>query len=166
MTTTTTTPIQPAPGTAPIGRWLLTAVPDAWIFVPGFGLRSTAQTPTPASLLLTEDVLPGGTKLAPYLQSQNKLLAQTYPLTQIAGPAPAPLPIADDAQMLILKHPSPTSGDLFQIQTYALLGRWIGILTLTSTPQELPSARAAMNLVLATLQILPEPPPPPPTPSA
>jgi hypothetical protein len=159
------TPPQPAPGTAPIGRWLLTAVPDAWTFVPGFGLRSPSPTPSPASLLLTEDVLPGGTKLAPYLQSQNKLLALTYPLTQIAGPAPAQVPGAGDAQMLILKHPASTGGDVFQIQTYALAGRWIGIVTLTSTPQELPSARVAMNEVLAGLQILPEPPTPPANPS-
>ena len=148
--------LQPAPGTAPIGRWLLTVVPVGWGFVPGYGLRSTTNTPAPSSLLFSEDVLPAGDKLDPYMQSQHKMLAQTYPMTQIAGPADAQVPGADHAQLLILKHPATGGGDVFQIQTYALFARWIGIVTLTSTPQEIAASRSAMNQVIAGLHILPE----------
>jgi hypothetical protein len=148
--------LQPAPGTAPIGRWLLTVVPVGWGFVAGYGLRSTATTPIPSSLLFTEDILPAGDKLDPYTQAQNKMLAQTYPMAQVAGPAEAKVPGADQAQLLILKHPATGGGDVFQIQTYALSARWIGIVTLTAAPQEITAARSAMNEVVAGLRILPE----------
>jgi hypothetical protein len=127
-----------------------------WGFVAGYGLRSTTSTPTPSSLLLTEDVLPAGDKLDPYTQAQHTMLAQTYPMTQIAGPADAQVPGADQAQLLILKHPTTGGGDVFQIQTYALSARWIGIVTLTAIPQEIAAARSAMNEVIAGLHILPE----------
>lgn len=147
---------QPAPGTAPIGRWVLTVVPVGWVFVSGYGLRSTTSTPTPSSLLFTEDVLPAGDNLDPYMQAQSKMLAQTYPTTQIAGPADAQVPGADRAQLLILKHPATSGGDVFQIQTYVLSTRWVGIVTLTATPQQIATARSAMNEVIAGLHILPE----------
>jgi hypothetical protein len=147
---------QPAAGTVAISRWIITTVPPGWGFIPGYGLRSLANTPNPPSLLLSEDVLPGGDKLAPYLQSQNTLLAKTFPLAQIVGPAEGKLTGADEVQMLILKHQGPNGGVFLQVQTYARCIRWIGIVTLTATADDLPNARAAMNDILAGLRIAPE----------
>jgi hypothetical protein len=154
--------LQSAPGSSPVGRWLITATPSGWAFLPGYGLREEAPTASPSSLLLSEDRLPGGDRLAPYVQSQNDLIAKNYPLTQIAGPAAASIHGTQEAQMLLLKHRGSDGSTFFQIQTYALLGKWIGIVTLTATEPNIGTARTAMNAVLAGLRVLPEPSSPPP----
>jgi hypothetical protein len=87
----------------------------------------------PANIRLSEDILPAGKLLAPYLVAQKTLFERTFADPKIAGPRVIAFPGADEAALLFLKIGQCEGGPgVIQAQTYVRRERWIGIVTFTA----------------------------------
>src|SRR4051794_18509444 len=87
-----------------VGRWGVTHIPKGWEFAQDFGIREWEATPHAANIRLSEDLLPAGKLLAPYLVAQKTLLGRTFADPKIAGASVIAFPGAEEAALLFLKH--------------------------------------------------------------
>lgn len=137
-----------------VGRWGVSFVPDGWERAPGFGIHRLEGSRQAANIRLSEDTLPAGNALAPYLVAQKTLIERMFANPTIAGPTVIAFPGADEAALLFLKHceveGSPT---IIQAQTYVRRERWIGIVTLTAAGENLPRFKDIYQSFVAHLRI-------------
>lgn len=141
---------------ARIGRWIVPAIPYGWAWIPGFGIQQ-AQVPQPSNVFLKEDELLAGNQLALYIQAQITLMNRTFLDPAIAGPAPLVYPGATEAALLMIKHqPNAQAQQVFQVQHYIRVGRWIGIATLTTLATELLKVRGDFEQFMKQLKVDPE----------
>jgi hypothetical protein len=116
-----------------VGRWGVTHVPEGWQFAHDFGIRRADAAGLGANIRLSEDILPAGKLLAPYLAAQKTLFGRTFADPKIAGPNMITFPGADEAALLFLKHRELEAAPaVIQAQTYVRCERWIGIVTFTA----------------------------------
>ena len=116
-----------------VGRWGVTSVPGGWEFAQDFGVRQKEGGLHPANIRLSEDILPAGKLLAPYLVAQKTLFGRAFADPEIAGPSMIAFPGADEAALLFLKHGALGGAlPIIQAQTYVRRERWIGIVTFTA----------------------------------
>jgi hypothetical protein len=117
-----------------VGRWGVTHVPEGWEFADDFGIRTMEAAAPAANIRLSEDTLPAGKILAPYLVAQKTLIGRMFAGPKIAGPSVIAFPGADEAALLFLKHRELDGAPpIIQAQTYVLRENWIGIVTFTAT---------------------------------
>lgn len=141
---------------ARIGRWIVPAIPYGWTWIPGFGIQQ-AQGAPPSNVFLKEDELLAGNQLELYIRAQITLMKRTFLDPVIAGPAPLVYPGATEAALLMLKHqPNEQAQQVFQVQHYIRVGRWIGIATLTTLSTELLKVRGDFEQFMKQLKIDPE----------
>lgn len=116
-----------------VGRWRVSFVPDGWELVSGFGIRRLEGGRQLANIRLSEDRLPAGKILAPYVGAQMTLFHRSFADPKIAGPSVITFPGADEAALLFLKHGELEGAPpIIQAQTYVRRERWIGIVTFTA----------------------------------
>lgn len=116
-----------------VGRLGVTYVPDGWEFAHDFGIRKAEGGPQAANIGLSEDILPAGKLLGPYLVAQKTLIGRMFADPKIAGPSVIAFPGADEAALLFLKHGELEGAPpVIQAQTYVRRERWIGIVTFTA----------------------------------
>ncbi len=140
-----------------IGRWILSSVPASWFYVPGFGLRHNSPYPT-SNITVKEDVLLAGNKLQPYVDAQITILKRTYLDPSFAGPQPIKLLAQAEETMLLLIRHQPLNGvSVMQVQTYARVANWLGIITLTTVEQSVTSLRRDYEQFVQSLAIASEP---------
>ncbi|MBT9330210.1 hypothetical protein [Paracidobacterium acidisoli] len=145
-----------ATGTGHIGRWIVTAIPYGWTWVPGFGIQRSGETIIPGNVYLREDELLVGNQLVLYVQAQITLMKQSFRDAMIAGPLLTPFPGAEEAAMLMLKHQPMNQVSVLQVQQYVRVASWIGIVTLTTIESELLRIRPDFDQFLKLLQIAAE----------
>jgi hypothetical protein len=144
---------------ARIGRWIIPAIPFGWAWIPDFGIQRTGENVPPSNVHLKEDELLAGDQLALYIQAQITIMKRTFADPTIAGPAPLVFPGATEAALLMLKHQPMNQMQVFQVQHYIRINRWIGIATLTTLESELLKVRKDFDQFMKLLQIAPEPEP-------
>jgi hypothetical protein len=142
-------------GAARIGRWIIPAIPFGWTWIPGFGIQRTGENVPPSNVHLKEDELLAG-DLALYAQAQITLMKRTFADPMIAGPAPLEFPGATEAALLMLKHQPMSGTQVFQVQHYIRMGRWIGIATLTTLESELLRVRKDFDQFMKLIRIEPD----------
>jgi hypothetical protein len=142
---------------ARIGRWIIPAIPFGWTWIPGFGIQQSVQGGVPSNVFLKEDELLAGNQLALYIQAQVTIMKRTFLDPTIAGPAPLEYPGATEAALLMLKHQPMNQMQVFQVQHYIRINRWIGIATLTTLESELLKVRKDFDQFMKLLKIEPEP---------
>ncbi len=147
---------------ARIGRWIISAVPGGWFFVPDFGLRHNSPYPT-SNITVKDDILLAGDKLEPYIQAQITILRRTYLNPAIAGPQTSGSlrTEVDESMLLLIRHQPVNGTGVMQVQTYVRLAAWLGIITLTTTDRNLQRNRPDYERFVASLKIAPETPPEP-----
>jgi hypothetical protein len=137
-----------------VGRWGVSFVPDGWELVSGFGIRRLEGGRQLANIRLSEDILPAGKILAPYVGAQMTLFHRSFADPKIAGPSVITFPGADEAALLFLKHGELEGAPpVIQVQTYVRRERWIGIVTFTATAKSFPSLKSNYQSFAAGLQI-------------
>ena len=141
---------------ARIGRWVISAVPFGWTWIPNFGVQKQAEGVVPSNIYLREDVLLAGNQLALYVQAQITIMKRTFVDPVIAGPAPTQFPGADEAALLMIKHQPSQGATVFQVQHYVRSGKWIGIATLTTLETELLKVRPDFDQFMKFVTIQPE----------
>lgn len=143
-------------GAARIGRWVVSAIPQGWSWIAGFGIQQIVQSGPPSNVYLKEDELLAGDQLALYIQAQITIMKRTFLDPVIAGPAPLEYRGATEAALLMLKHQPVNQTRVFQVQHYIRMERWIGIATLTTLETELLKVRKDFEQFMKLLKIEPE----------
>jgi hypothetical protein len=141
---------------ARIGRWIVSAIPFGWTWIPEFGIQKQAEGVVPSNIYLREDVLLAGNQLALYIKAQITIMKRTFLDPQIAGPALIEFPGADEAALLMIKHQPTQGGAVFQVQDYVRVGTWIGIATLTTLQSELLKVRPDFDQFMKFVSIQPD----------
>ena len=146
---------------ARIGRWIISAIPFGWTWIPDFGIQRSGENVTPSNVYLKEDELLAGDQLTLYIQAQITLMKRTFKDPVVAGPAPTQFPGAEDSAMLMLKHQPMDQMSVIQVQHYVRNDKWIGIITLTTLESELLKVRPDFDQFLKLVRIAPPPEPAP-----
>jgi hypothetical protein len=134
-------------------------MPAGWLYVAGFGIRQMpmAAETIVASVGVGQDTLNAESGLAEYIEKQKKLIGNHLKEAKFAGPQPTAFAGADEAQLLFVRHHVDTAGSMLHAQTYVRLGRWLGIVTLTTLEAQLKAVRADYEAFVKGLRILPAP---------
>lgn len=142
-----------------VGRWSVTTIPAGWIYVADFGIRQMAMAPgtVTASVSVGQDSLSSESGLADYIEKQKTLIGNHLKEAKFAGPQATAFPGADEAQLLFVRHNVDSVGSMLHAQTYARLGLWSGIITLTALEAQLRAVRPDYDAFVKGLRILPEP---------
>lgn len=140
---------------ARIGRWIIPAVPFGWNWIPDFGIQQAVQGAIPSNVCLKEDELLAGDQLELYIQAQITIMKRTFLDPAIAGPAPLAYPGATEAALLMIKHQPLNQAQVFQVQHYIRMEKWIGIATLTTLQSELLKVRPDFEQFMKLLKIEP-----------
>jgi len=110
-----------------------------------------------ASVGVGQDSLSSEGELAEYIEKQKTLIGSHLKEVRFAGPQATSFPGADEAQLLFVRHNVASVGSMLHAQTYARLGLWSGIITLTALEAQLRAVRPDYDAFVKGLRILPEP---------
>jgi len=104
-----------------------------------------------------QDTLNAESGLAEYIEKQKKLIGNHLKEAKFAGPQATAFAGAEEAQLLFVRHNVASAGSMLHAQTYVRLGRWLGIVTLTTLEAQLKAVRADYEAFVKGLRILPVP---------
>lgn len=141
-----------------VGRWGVSVLPQGWMFVQDFGIRQLVSDPRmiSANVSLGEDVLPDEGGLLAYVAAQGKLIeGHLKGEAKLAGPQPSTFPEAQEACLFMVRHTPQGAPGMLHVQTYARVGLWLGIVTLTTIEEQLRAVRPEYEAFLKGLRILP-----------
>lgn len=124
----------------------------------GFGIRqmTVAAGTIAASVGVGQDTLASEDGLAEYIEKQKKLIGNYLKEAKFAGPQATGFAGTDEAQLLFVRHSANSTGSMLHAQTYARLGNWVGIVTLTTLEAELKAVRPDYEAFLKGLHISPQ----------
>jgi hypothetical protein len=130
-------------------------MPAGWIFVADFGIRQMVRDAgaVAASVGVGQDTLTSPGEFAEYLEKQKKLIEGALKEARIAGPQATPFAGADEAHLLFVRHTVSGAGSVLHAQTYVRVGKWVGIITLTSLEDQLKAVRADYDVFVKGLRI-------------
>jgi hypothetical protein len=133
-------------------------MPGGWLYVAGFGIRqmTAAAGTVAASVGVGQDSLASEDGLAEYIEKQKKLIGNYLKEAKFAGPQAIAFGGADEAQLLFVRHSANSAGSMLHAQTYARLGNWVGIVTLTTLEAQLRAVRPDYEAFLKGLRISPQ----------
>jgi hypothetical protein len=144
------------PSAARIGRWIVSAIPFGWTWIPEFGIQKQAEGAIPSNIYLRDDQLLAGDQLALYINAQITIMKRTFFDPMVAGPAAIEFSGADEAALLMVKHKPMHQVSVFQVQNYVRKGKWIGIATLSTLESELLKIRPDFDQFMKLLAIDPD----------
>jgi len=132
-------------------------MPTGWIYVASFGIKQMVaqQGQIAASVGVGQDALETEDALPAYLAKQTKLIEASLQDVKCAGPKPTAFPGAEEAHLLFVRHTIDEAGPMLHAQTYARVGCWVGIVTLTTLESQLSVVRADYDAFLRGLKIGP-----------
>ena len=137
----------------------MTAFPAGWLYVAEFGIRQMTATAgqIAASVGVGQDVLDQDSSLPEYIEKQKKLIGSYLKEAKFAGPQATAFAGADEAHLLFVRHNLNSAGIMLHAQTYARLGQWLGIVTLTTLETQLKAVRPDYEAFMKGLRISPHP---------
>jgi hypothetical protein len=132
-------------------------MPRGWLYVADFGIRQMTMDARTmgASVGVGQDSLNSESGLAEYIQKQKKLIGSYLKEAKFAGPQATAFTGADEALLLFVRHNAPSVGSILHAQTYARLGHWLGIVTLTALEAKLQTVRPDYEAFMKGLRISP-----------
>jgi hypothetical protein len=133
-------------------------MPGGWIYIEGFGIRQMTMDARAiaAAVGLGQDTLSSESGLGEYIGKQKELIGSYLKEAKFAGPQATAFNGADEAQLLFVRHNAPSVGSMLHAQTYMRLGKWLGIVTLTTLEVQLKGVRADYETFLKGLHISPQ----------
>ena len=118
-------------------------------------MMTDAQTMS-ASVGVGQDSLNSESGLVEYIQRQKELIGSYLKEAKFAGPQATAFTGADEALMLFVRHNTPSVGRILHAQTYARVGHWLGIVTLTALEAKLQAVRPDYEAFVRGLRIGPQ----------
>jgi hypothetical protein len=133
-------------------------MPAGWIYIAGFGIKQMCAVAGAivASVGVGQDVIDEESGMAAYIDKQMKLIEGRLKEVKCAGPKVVSLTGAEEAHLLFVRHRMDTAGNMLHAQTYARVGRWVGIVTLTVLEAELSMVRPHYDAFVKGLRINPQ----------
>jgi hypothetical protein len=135
-----------------IGSWSIAAVPAEWEVVPDCGLRRTGANVFPSTVIVTEEVLPGGMTLERYVTNSIEIMRRLLPEPSIKGPDGFSFPDVDQAQRLEIAYQSKDERSVVQRQIYALAAGQVGIVTFTTVAEDVSNVSGAFRTIGGSLR--------------
>jgi hypothetical protein len=134
----------------------VTAIPQGWIYVADFGIRQmTADLRmVSANVALGQDTVQAADGLAEYIRKQVEMIRGYLVEAKTAGPQTTAFTGADEASLLLVRHRPAGALDMLHAQTYARVGLWVGIITLTTLDAQLKAVRPDYDTFVKGLRIL------------
>lgn len=128
------------------------------MFVTDFGIKQMHADPAQvaANISLGSDALPSEDGLLGYIEAQAELIRKHFAAAKIAGPQPGKFEGAEETCLFMVRQSSEEAPDMIHVQSYVRLGRWVGIITLTTPEAQLKAVRADYEGFVKGLRILPE----------
>jgi len=105
-----------------------------------------------ASVGVGEDKLSEEAGMADYIEKQLKLIEGRLADVKCAGPQAVDFAGADEAHLLFVRH-TMTAGNMLHAQNYVRVGRWLGIVTLTTLEAQLRAVRADYDAFVKGLRV-------------
>jgi hypothetical protein len=135
----------------------MTVLPQGWAVIYGFGIRQVFPSSQMilANVSLGQDDIPSPEEFSAYVESQVKLIQETLNVPRIAGPQPTAFPGSDEACLMLVRHTPPGIEPVIHVQTYVRIGTWVGIITLTSSEDQLRVVRPYSDQFVQGLRVLP-----------
>ena len=132
-------------------------MPAGWIYIAGFGIKqmSAVAGAIVASVGVGQDALDEESGMAAYIEKQMKLIESRLKEVKCAGPKVISFAGAEEAYVLFVRHRLDTAGNMLHAQTYARVGRWVGIVTLTALEAQLSAVRQDYDAFVRGLRIGP-----------
>jgi hypothetical protein len=137
----------------------VTAFPAGWLYVAEFGIRqmTVAAGAIAACVGVGQDTLNLESGLPEYIEKQKKLIGKHLKEAKFAGPQATAFGGADEAHLLFVRHNLDSARIMLHAQTYARLGHWLGIVTLTTLETQLKAVRPDYEAFVKGLRISPHP---------
>jgi hypothetical protein len=132
-------------------------MPAGWIYIAGFGIKQMTAVAgaVVASVGVGEDTVDEVSGMAAYIEKQLKLIESRLKEVKCAGPKAISFAGAEEAHLLFVRHRMESAGNMLHAQTYARVGRWVGIVTLTALEAQLSLVRPDYDAFLKGLRIGP-----------
>jgi len=132
-------------------------MPAGWIYIAGFGIKQMSAAPgaVVASVGVGQDAIDEESGMGAYIEKQMKLIESRLKEVKCAGPKAIPFTGAEEAYLLFVRHRMDAAGNMLHAQTYARVGRWVGIVTLTALEAQLSLVRQDYDAFLKGLRIGP-----------
>jgi hypothetical protein len=139
---------------------MMTVLPQGWAVIYGFGIRqlSVGGPTILANVGLGQDNLETADDFSAYLDSQVEMIQSNLNAPKIAGPQPTAFPGSDEARLMLVRHTPPGIEPVIHVQTYVRIGTWVGIITLTSSEDQLRTVRPYSDQFVQGLHVLPSDP--------
>ena len=106
-----------------------------------------------ASVGVGQDALDDEGGFAEYVEKQMKLIGSRLKEPKLAGPKAISFAGAEEAQLLFVRHNVEKAGNILHAQTYARVGRWVGIVTLTTLEAHVNAIRPDYDAFVQGLRI-------------
>jgi hypothetical protein len=154
-----TPPAPPAPARAPgapltIGSWVINRVPAGWEVQEGFGMQQVVKDAFPASVVASEEILPGS--LQQYVEAQVNMLRQYLREPLIEPALPPKIPGAEDTVAIEVRYTTKERQAIYYRRVYAKVGERVATLTMTSLEGDLPRAKPVFDDVMTGVALSPK----------
>jgi pSer/pThr/pTyr-binding forkhead associated (FHA) protein len=142
------------PGQPPllsIGSWAFHKIPSGWQIQEGLGIQQDVKDVFPASIGAMEEPLGVGITLPQYVEAQTKMFREYLREPRIDAALPPAIPGSAETVALEVRYSTKDGQSIYYHRVYARSGSTIGVLTLTTLENDLPSVRPAYDSVLAAI---------------
>jgi hypothetical protein len=144
----------PRPGQPPalaIGSWAFHKIPDGWQIQEGLGIQQDVKDAFAASVGAMEEPLGPGITLRQYVEAQTKMFREYLREPKIDAALPPTIPGSTETVALEVRYSTKDGQSIYYHRVYARSGSLIGVLTLTTMENDLPSLRPVYDSVLSAI---------------
>ncbi len=146
--------LSPRPSQPPalaIGSWAFHNIPDGWQIQEGLGIQQDVKDAFPASVGAMEEPLGPGITLPQYVEAQTKMFREYLREPKIDAALPPAIPGSSETVALEVRYSTKDGQSIYYHRVYARSGSTIGVLTLTTLENDLPSLRPVYDSVLSAI---------------
>jgi len=156
------TPRPPTPGPASalrpgqpvalaIGSWAFHKIPNGWQIQEGLGVQQDVRDAFPSNIGAMEELLGPGITLSQYVEAQTKMFREYLREPKIDAALPPTIPGSVETIALEVRYSTKEGQSIYYHRVYARSGSTIGVLTLTTLENDLPSVRPHYDSVLSAI---------------
>ena len=151
-------PPRPAPSPRPahtaalsIGSWAFHKIPNGWQIQEGLGIQQDVKDAFPSNIGAMEEPLGPGITLPQYVEAQTKMFREYLREPRIDAALPPTIPGTAETVALEVRYSTKDGQSIYYHRVYARSGSTIGVLTLTTLENDLPSIRPVYDSVLSAI---------------
>jgi hypothetical protein len=134
-----------------IGGWAFYKIPAGWQIQEGLGIQQDVKDAFPSNISAMEEPLGPGITLPQYVEAQTKMFREYLREPKIDAALPPTIPGTVETVALEVRYSTKDGQSIYYHRIYARRGFTIGVLTLTTLENDLPSVRPVYDSVLSAI---------------